>query len=520
MANDNTTVDRVHSTNAKLRVAAYIRVSTALDIQKNSFEIQERYYADLIRLNPDWRMVGIYSDNGVTGTCKEHRTGFQRLIRHCEEGKIDRVLCKSLSRFARNTLDTLDTVRKLKALGIPVFFEKENIDSMSIQSEFVLSTIAAIAQEESRSISENIRVAYIHRSAAGQLPMVRILGYRVARTGKRGPQTVTIDPDEAATVRFIYQSCIDGESLKDIADALIEQGRRNVHGGIVWSGAMVQAVLLNEKYTGDYRSQKTYTADYLTHRVKKNGGERTQQLIENHHEAILDRKTWNTAQRLMIHHHTWRSTGSAYPFTGRLHCVCGANYQRSNGQSRFKWVCGRKKMSQKLCDAEGVFEDVLVESLKPVFLSRFGKAQPTGVKTLDIKALLAGLRIVQDFDNVERQRVMLKRQIATVTEQPARVELEQRLGQQEHLWELLEADRAWRAEAIDWLKGMEDRRADTSQLTDALDAALLRAWFLEGTISGDKLTALWLDGSTDEIKLVDSKKKPAGVAKREGENQP
>jgi site-specific DNA recombinase len=202
--------------NPKLRVAAYIRVSTALDIQENSFEVQERYYTDMIRSNPDWRMAGIYADNGVTGTCKEHRIGFQRLMRHCEEGKIDRVLCKSLSRFARNTLDTLDAVRQLKDLGIPVFFEKENLDSLSVQSEFVLSTIAAIAQEESRSISENIRVAYKHRSAAGQLPMVRILGYQVSRARKHGSQTVTVDPDEAETVKFIYDPTSTARALQTL----------------------------------------------------------------------------------------------------------------------------------------------------------------------------------------------------------------------------------------------------------------------------------------------------------------
>ena len=130
-----------------IRTAAYIRVSTALDIQENSFETQERYFTEYIRSNPEWRMVGIYSDYALTGTSKEKRPGFQRLMRHCEEGKIDRVICKSLSRFARNTLDTLNAVRKLKDLGISVYFEKENLDSMSIQSEFILSTIAAIAQD-------------------------------------------------------------------------------------------------------------------------------------------------------------------------------------------------------------------------------------------------------------------------------------------------------------------------------------------------------------------------------------
>ena len=173
-------------------------------------------------------------------------------------------------------------------------------------------------------------------------------------------------------------------------------------------------------------------------------------------------------------------------------------------------------MSRKLCEAEGVFEDVLVESLKPLFLKRFGKAGQ-----LDIRALLTGLKAVQDFDNVERQRVMLKRQISAVPGGSAeKGMLEARLASQEHLWELLERDRAYRAGAIEWLKTMEDRRADTAQLMDALDAALLRAWFLDGTISGDRLTALWLDRSQDEVRLDVRKKQPVVQAIRKGENEP
>ncbi len=493
-----------------IRTAAYIRVSTALDIQENSFDVQEKYFTEYIRSNPEWRMVGIYSDYALTGTSKEKRPGFQRLMRHCEEGKIDRVICKSLSRFARNTLDTLDAVRKLKDLGISVYFEKENLDSMSIQSEFILSTIAAIAQEESRTISENLRLAYKQRSEKGLVSMFRIFGYRVNRPTKHGKQTVTVDKAEAETVRYIYAEYLKGRKLNAIADDLIIQGKPNVNGMPVWTGSMVRAILVSEKYVGDVRTQKNYIADYLTHKSIKNRGERAQHIIENHHEAIVDREIWNEVQLFLYNPESWDRTTVAYPFTSRLHCPCGANYQRSHGQSRFKWQCGKSKRSRLLCTTEGVFEDEIVYSLREVFLEKFGTSG-TGEagNQLDIKKLLIGLKTVQDFDNVESQRLVLKRRIAAATGEE-KEKLAGLLDSQEHLWTLLEADRQFRANAIDWLKGMEDRRATSQMLLTGLDAGLLRAWFVEGTIDGDTLTCLWLDGTTTESTITRTgKRKPS-----------
>lgn len=481
---------------AKLRLAAYIRVSTALDIQENSFDTQERYFTDLIRSNPDWHLVGIYADYATTGTSTEKRIGFQRLMRHCEEGKIDRILCKSLSRFARNTLDALDAIRRLKELGISVYFEKENLDSASIQSEFIFTTLAAIAQEESRNISENLRMAYKQRTANGQTPMMRIFGYRVSCSTKRGPQTVTIDEVEAESVRYMYKAYLDGMTVRQIADSLIDQGKLNIHGKVYWTGAMVRAMLDNEKYAGICCTQKTYVDDYLTHKTKENKGEREQIWIRKHHPAIVDVKTWKLVQKQSAPRH-WTGAYAHYPLTRRIHCKCGSNYHRSCGQSRFRWVCGNRLNSIKLCQAEGIHEDSLLESLKPAFTQKFGRDG-----RLNAKELLIGLKTIQDYDNVERQRVVLKRQISMATDECEKVKLEEQVASQEYLWELLEADRQLRADAIEWLKGMEDRRAETDQLLASLDMNLLRAWFVEGTIDDNTLTGLWLDGSTFEAELI------------------
>lgn len=486
------------TTQRKLRVAAYIRVSTLMDIQEHSFDLQEKYFTRHISENPNWRMAGIYMDNGVTGTTRDGRTGFQRLMRHCEEGKIDLILCKSLSRFARNTLDALNAVRRLKELGVAVEFEKEKLNSMSMQSEFVLSTLAAIAQEESRSISENNRIAYRHRCEAGKVAMHRILGYRVARKGKRGPQVIAVDPEEAETVRLIYRLFMRGMRVKAIAAELMRRGRRNGNGKPEWTYAMVRAVLTNEKYTGDILAYKTHSVDYLTHKKRRGEGNDAPLLIRNHHEAIIDRKTWDAAQPLLMRDRAWQTNTVRYALSGRIHCeACGSNYHRRNGQSRVKWVCGRR--SERLCDQDGIYEDELVRSAGIALCRRFGADG-----NLDARRLCIALQTAQDFDPVERRRVLMKREIAAEPDPRRREELEQKLAAQERLWAMLEEDRPWRAEAIEWLKDAEAKRWDTGQLLSEMTASLLRAWAVDMTVcaGGKALRILWYDGTTDETPII------------------
>ena len=277
------------------KVAAYCRVSTELDEQENSFELQKAFYRKLIRNMPDWDFAGIYADRGITGTQCKIRPGFQRMIRRCKEGKIDRILCKSISRFARNTLDTIGTVRELKAMNIRVVFEKEGIDTLSGQSEFILSTIAAIAQDESRNISENMLWSFQKKFESGVPVFQKILGYDVEKTDQ-GPKVI-INETEAETVQIIYSLRLSGKGYTEIARMMAEEGRLTVKGNTQWTRDMIKSILTNERYTGNVLCQKFYTLDYLSHQCKRNHGERPQYFIENHHAGIITEDIFQAVQK-------------------------------------------------------------------------------------------------------------------------------------------------------------------------------------------------------------------------------
>lgn len=243
------------------RVAAYARVSTELDSQQNSYEAQIDYYTTHIQSRPDWEFVAVYSDEGITGTSYKKRDGFNRMVRDAMDGKIDLILTKSISRFARNTVDALTITRQLKSAGIEVFFEKENISSMDSQAELVFTIMSSIAQEESRSISENVRWGLKRSMEAGKvsLPWKHFLGF------ERGPDGLPkIVESEAAIVRIIYHNYLDGATLQGIAKSLTKQGIKAPCGGQKWSPETIRNILTNEKYMGDAILQKTYTVDFLS----------------------------------------------------------------------------------------------------------------------------------------------------------------------------------------------------------------------------------------------------------------
>lgn len=270
-------------------MAAYIRVSTDSDDQENSYETQDRYFSNMLRNNPDWVNAGVYSDYGISGTCNDKRTGFNRLLRHCKEGRIDRIICKSISRFARNTIDTLNCVRQLRQLTPPVgvYFEKENIDTLDATGELILTILSALAQEESNSISRNIKWAIQWKFQRGE-PMVdlsRMLGYDKGPNGEW-----VINPEQAGIVRYIFDRYVCGVSANAIANELNSMGKKTVKGGI-WRADSVFYILHNEKYVGDCENQKYVTKSFLTHRSTPNNGEETKYYVNNHHAAIIDRAT-------------------------------------------------------------------------------------------------------------------------------------------------------------------------------------------------------------------------------------
>ena len=341
------------------KVAAYARVSRDTERLMNSVSAQVSYYSAFIQNNPEWEYAGVYADCGISGTGTARRSEFLRMLADCEDGRIDIILTKSISRFARNTVDLLETVRHLKSLGIEVRFEKEHINSLSEDGELMLSLLASFAQEESRSISENVKWGVRRRFQSGEIGTANkhILGYRYDEDEKK----YVIIPEEAETVRWMFQMYIDGVSFRRIAENMNRVGIRTTLGND-FQEASVRQLIFNEVYTGDIRRQKCYMADPITKAKVKNGGELPQYYMADCHEAIIDRETYAKVQAEME-----RRAGlvnPTYPFTGKMKCgVCGQPFTRKKGTVRGKtyvhWICRSKKETGMSCTSVNFSEEEL-----------------------------------------------------------------------------------------------------------------------------------------------------------------
>ena len=338
---------------AKIRVAAYCRVSTGTEDQLISLEAQKSHYEELIGSNPNWQYAGLYYDEGISGTHKENRPALQKMIADCEAGKIDRLLVKSLSRFARNTTDCLELVRKLLDLGVTIFFEKENLDTGSMESELLLSIMSSLAESESYSISENNKWSIRHRFENGTYRMASApFGYD-AIDGK-----LVINEKEAPWVRWIFNQALSGKASGRIARELNEKHVATKKNGI-WRANTIRGILRNEKYTGACLLQKTYS----DHRFKRhrNKGEQDQFLIKDHHEPIVSEAEFEMVEALLqqrareksIHRGNTRCK-NRYPFSSKLICgECGATFKRhinSTGDLRYAvWVCAQHLDDKRVC---------------------------------------------------------------------------------------------------------------------------------------------------------------------------
>ena len=281
----------------KIRVAAYCRVSTDEEEQESSFELQVEHYTKFISAHEDWELAGIYADKGISGTQVKHREQFLKMIEDCKQKKIDKIITKSISRFARNVYECLKYIRELKELkpSVGITFEKENIDSLDEKSDVFLTMLASFAQEESRSISANIRWAIRNRMKEGTQKVVTgsLYGYDTDDEGN-----MVIVEQEAEIVQMIFREFVKGKHPADIAEKLNEMEVTTVLGN-PWKTSSVKGILQNEKYCGDVIMQKTITIDYLTHKTKKNEGELDQYYIKDHHEPIIQREIWEIAQDML-----------------------------------------------------------------------------------------------------------------------------------------------------------------------------------------------------------------------------
>ncbi len=355
-----------------LRVAAYCRVSTDDEEQKTSYEAQIGYYTEKINSNPEWQMAGIFADEGISGTQAQKRPEFLKMIRLCRQRKIDVILTKSLSRFARNTVDSLGYIRELRALGIAVISEKENINTLTAESEMLITIMSCFAQAESESISKNVSWGVRQSFKNGNVPMqyARLLGYRKGHDGN-----AEIIPEEAEVVKEIYRCYLDGMSMNLIADRLNEKGLTTKGGSSPYRKMVVQRILTNEKYTGDALLQKTYVTDCITKKMRKNNGELPMYLVKNHHEPIISRSDFNRVQEEMARRSSKRTIADKLTKTGQgkysakyalselLICgECGEHYRRvtwtAKGFKEVKWRCvSRIQYGKKKCHSSPTVDE-------------------------------------------------------------------------------------------------------------------------------------------------------------------
>ena len=383
----------------QLRVAAYCRVSTKEEEQASSYEAQCEYYTDKIMSNKEWTMAGIFADEGITGTSTKKRTEFLRMIRQCKQKKIDLILTKSIQRFARNTLDCINYTRILRQLGIGVLFEKENINSLPPDSEFMITMYGAMAQSESESISGNIRRGRQMHAKVGTLkiPCYRLYGYEKDADGK-----FRVIPEQAEIVRELYKRYESGASLRNLQDWLEENQIKTVLGESKWTTTSIKSILTNEKYCGDVLLQKTFRTDVISKKVIKNVGQMAQYYMPDHHEAIVSREQYNAVKAEMARRSALRSpsktavTGrscytSKYALSDRLVCgECGTLYRRCTWISRERkypvWRCtSRLNYGTKYChDSPTIKEEPLQNAIlaavnetmseKPVLLDHIKSA--------------------------------------------------------------------------------------------------------------------------------------------------
>ena len=363
----------LESTSNKLRVAAYARVSTEQDEQESSYEAQVDYYTGYIESRPDWELVGVFADKGITGTNTKNRQQFKKMIEMALNGQIDLILTKSISRFARNTVDTLQTVRKLKAEGVEVIFEKENIHTLDPKCEVMLTIMSSLAQEESRSMSENIRWGKQKSMRDGKVAMSysHFLGYRKGPDGR--PEIVE---DEAKIVRGIYELFLNGTAIAQIARILTANNIPTPGGKTNWRISTVRSILSNEKYKGEAILQKTYTVDYLTKQVRKNKGEKPSYVVHLSHEPIIDPDTFDRVQRELERRSNARprKAGDKSPFANRLVCgTCGTFYGHKVWKSRGKaaarhdvWCCNHRYTNEDKCTTPILREDEIKAAFRKV----------------------------------------------------------------------------------------------------------------------------------------------------------
>ena len=377
------------------RVAAYVRVSTASDEQMGSIATQRDYYSKYIAGNTQWDFVGIYADEGLSGTTSKRRPAFQQMVEDALAGKIDLILTKSLSRFARNTVDTLKTIRALKEKNVEVYFEKEDISTLDSKGEFLITLMSSLAQEESRSISENVAWGKRKRFADGKfsMPYKHFLGYDRGADG-----TMVINEEQAEVIRLIYLLYLEGRTLGDITRVLQAAGIKTPTGKEKWAISVIESILRNEKYYGAALLQKKFTYDFLTKKTKKNCGVLPQYYIENDHTPVVSKAHYEAAQERFAIKQRQRCTRT--PFAGKLICdSCQQIYSRKSWHSTTTrdpvWECPQRFQGKPKCPTPHIYQQQLTAAYHEAFRDLLDKnSRPIDICIAVLKEILPPERLL------------------------------------------------------------------------------------------------------------------------------
>ncbi len=398
------------NTKNKRKTAGYARVSTDSEEQATSYEAQMEYYQEYIISREGWEFVGMYSDEGITATNTKHREGFNLMIEDALDGKIDLIITKSVSRFARNTVDSLTTVRKLKERGVEIYFEKENIWTLDAKGELLITIMSSLAQEESRSISENTTWGQRKRFADGRASVAykNFLGY---------DKGFKINEEEAETVRLIYKWFLEGYSSFAIARKLTDKGVLTPMRKEKWHASVITNILKNEKYKGDALLQKHYTTDFLTKKLKKNEGEVRQYYVEGHHKAIISPAVFELVQAEFLRRNNSSSKHSGVSiFSSKIKCGdCdswfGSKIWHSNDKYRkVIFQCNNKFKGKCKCTSPHLSE----QQIKDIFVSAFNKLMPNKNEIIDNMDII--IQTICDNKSFEEQARGLEDEIAILVQ--------------------------------------------------------------------------------------------------------
>ena len=495
----------------KLRVAAYCRVSTDSDEQATSYEAQVEHYTEYIQKNPDWEFAGIYADDGISGTNTKKREEFNHMIDDCKAGNIDMIITKSISRFARNTLDCLKYIRQLKDMNIPVLFEKESINTMDAKGEVLITIMTSLAQQESQSLSQNVKLGLQYRYQQGkvQINHNRFLGYT-----KDADSDLIIDPEQAEIVKRIYREYLEGLSMDKIAAGLERDGILTGAGGKRQHTSTINKILRNEKYIGDALLQKTYTPDFLNKTRVKNNGLVPQYYVDGNHEAIILKDIYLQVQEELVRRRVVKTSANGKKRSYSCnHCFsqivicgeCGEIFRRlhwnNRGVKSIVWRCISRLESTGLeCHARAINELVLQDAVIKAINQMLGdKSSYQAQLQLNIASVIRASQATS-VENIDEKLMALQQElIQKAQNKEAYDEIADEIFRLRELRQKTTVDTAARDEQIKRINNLQDYIAQqTAHLTE-FDESLVRRWIKQITIWDDHITVELKSGVSIDV---------------------